>query len=187
MLLSTSKRINLCNGVMNDQFDIRIGSPEDAEIFAKLGAQTFDESFGHLYAPKDLNAFLADNHTKTANARMLGDPAYRLWLVEDGDARPVGYGVGGPCDLPVPDLPEGSGELVRLYLLKEAYGKGVGSALLEEVLAWLRENFEHNFVSVYAKNYGAQRLYARYGFVKIHEYDFMVGSHADPEWIMKLA
>jgi RimJ/RimL family protein N-acetyltransferase len=40
-------------------------------------------------------------------------------------------------------------------------------------------------VGVWSENVGAQRLYARYGFEKIGEYDFPVGAQLDREFILK--
>lgn len=108
-----------------------------------------------------------------------------MWIAADREG-PVGYTCVGPCTLPMPDLPELSGELGRLYLLQRGQGAGVGKLLLDRALNFLEEHFEHIFLSVYAENRKAQEIYARRGFVKVHDYEFMVGNHADPEWIMQL-
>ena len=84
-----------------------------------------------------------------------------------------------------PDMPDRSGELMRFYIDQRYRGAGLGGRLFEKALAWLHENFDHVYLSVYAENFGAQRFYERYGFEKVHEYHFMVGNHADPEFIMK--
>ena len=129
-------------------------------------------------------AFLEKNHSKDAYNRLLADDSFALWLAEK-DGAAIGYAVAGPCDLPVPALPENAGELLRLYLLPSHHGGGVGTRMIETTLDWLGERFAVNYVSVYAENLGAQRLYERYGFRKIHEYYYMVGEQADPEWIME--
>lgn len=158
--------------------------PDDAATLAHLGAKTFADTFGHLYRADDLRAFVADNHSVARNAALLADPLNAAWLARQ-DGRAVGYAVAGPCDLPVPNRPDSAGELARLYLLREVQGRGLGGRMLAGALDWLTERFAHIYVSVYAENYGAQRLYARHGFVKIHDYHYMVGTHADPEWIME--
>ncbi|MEQ8751584.1 MAG: GNAT family N-acetyltransferase, partial [Amphiplicatus sp.] len=114
----------------------------------------------------------------------LNDAAWAIWIAEQ-DGVPFGYSVAGPCTLPVPDMPESAGELSRLYLLKQSQGSGEGGRLLKVTLDWLEERFKHVYLSVYSENYGAQRLYARHGFEKICDYFYMVGEHADPEWIME--
>lgn len=166
--------------------EIRNAVPSDAEKLARIGEQTFVETFGHLYKEQDLEAFLKDNHSVAAYEDLLADHAWRTWIAETAEGDAVGYAVAGPCALPVPDMPERSGELARLYILKAHQGGGLGSRMIEPMLKFLRENFENIYLSVYSENFGAQRLYGRYGFEKIADYFFMVGDHADPEWIMQL-
>ena len=158
---------------------------EAAPTFAAIGQSTFSETFGHLYHPSDLHAFLTTKHSVAYYRDLLGDLHTGLWLLWNCEDIPVGYAVCGPCTLPVPDLPTNSGELSRLYLTHTAQGQGLGTIVLEQCLAWLETRFHNVYISVYSENIGAQRLYAQFGFQKIHDYQFMVGNHADPEWILK--
>ncbi len=166
--------------------EIRPALAKDAQTLAALGAETFVATFGRLYKQKDLDAFLVKNHAASVYAQLLSDPDYGLWIAETPEGEAVGYAVAGPCSLPVPELPANSGELARLYLKKGVQGGGLGARLLEVALEFLQNRFEHVYLSVYAENFGAQRLYGRYGFVKILDYFYMVGDHEDPEWIMEL-
>lgn len=166
--------------------EIRRAAPGDAQTLSSLGVDTFVATFGHLYAKEDLAAFLKKSHAVGVYGALLADPAYALWLAQSADGEAVAYAVAGPCDLPVPDKPPRAGELSRLYLREAAKGTGLGRDMLELALAWLSANYERIFLSVYAENFRAQRLYQKRGFVKIHDYFYMVGTHADPEWIMEL-
>jgi len=157
-----------------------------APIFSKLGRETFIDAFGMLYNSADMNAFLEDNHSLQDYEHLLQDSAYGLWLAEDKDGKANGYCVAGPCQLPVPDEPKNSGELKRLYMIADNQNAGQGGEMMRLALAWLKDRFEHIYVSVYAENYKAQRFYQRAGFEKIHDYKFMVGQQADPEIIMQL-
>ena len=87
---------------------IRRATTADAAALAAIGAETFTLTFGHLYRPEDLAAFLAESHAEAAYAKLLGDARYGLWLLED-DARPegaraIGFAVAGPCGLPHPEV-----------------------------------------------------------------------------------
>jgi RimJ/RimL family protein N-acetyltransferase len=42
------------------------------------------------------------------------------------------------------------------------------------------------FLSVFIDNHRARRFYARYGFEEVGRYDFMVGTHADHDLILRL-
>ena len=97
----------------------------------------------------------------------------------------VGYCTVAPCTLPAPDMPARSGELCRLYLTGAAQGQGLGKAFMDIAISWLDARFDHLYVGVYSENFRAQELYRRYGFEKVGEYRFMVGNHADLEWIMR--
>jgi ribosomal protein S18 acetylase RimI-like enzyme len=166
--------------------EIRRAIAADAPTLSRIGTASFIETFGHLYKEEDLLAFLAKNHAAETYQGLLVDPDFALWIAETSDGEAVAYCVAGPCSLPVPDMPPKSGELARLYLLAAHKGQGLGVKMLDIALAWLKERYDHVYLSVYYKNVRAQKLYQGRGFVKIHDYFYMVGDHADPEWIMEL-
>lgn len=57
------------------------------------------------------------------------------------------------------------GEIVALYLLPEAVGKGVGSALLRQAIAILREDgYDRVYLWFFDGNDHAERFYLRHGF-----------------------
>ncbi len=164
---------------------IRRARADEAEALAELGAATFTATFGHLYSRENIEKFLAKNHAPAAYRAMLSDHRSAVWIAESDGAR-VGYAAVGPCTLPVPDMPPNAGELARLYLVKNAQGTGTGKRLLETSLEFLRSRYSTIYLSVYRDNFTAQRIYERAGFKKIHDYFYMVGDHADPEFIMEL-
>jgi GNAT superfamily N-acetyltransferase len=164
---------------------IRRAGPGDAQALAALGARTFVESFGKLYNARDLQAFLDDSHAPGVYARLLADPGYAFWLAEE-DGQAVGYALAGPARLPHADVAPGDGELKRLYLLATHQGGGRGAALFEQALAWLeRDGPRQLWISVWSENFGAQRFYARHGFAHAGEYEFIVGTQRDREFIFR--
>lgn len=164
---------------------IRRARREDAAAVAGLAAATFEETFGHLYSRRDLEAFLADARSEAIYAELIADADVRVTLATHDD-EPVGYAVAGVCKLPVPDLEPTAGEVRELYLLSDHQGRGLGTRMLEEALQWLEEEgYGPLYVGVWSDNVGAQRLYGRYGFEKAGEYDFPVGQHLDREYILK--
>ncbi len=163
---------------------IRVADIDDAAALSGLGASTFIETFGHLYRPEDLESYLTENHSPAYYADFLRAPGTIAWLATDARDEPAGYAMAGPCGLGVEGAPALSGELKRVYLAKQAQGRGLGKALVEVALDWLEARFSHVYLSVYSENYRAQALYRRYGFEKVAEHHFMVGTHADLDWIM---
>jgi ribosomal protein S18 acetylase RimI-like enzyme len=164
---------------------LRPATPADAAALAALGQQTFTATFGHLYRPEDLAAFLAESYSVAWHERLLADPSRLTW-VADHSGELVGFGIAGPCKLPVPDREPRAGEIQRLYLRAEWHGRGIGSRLLERLLLELqRRGHAPLYVGVWSENLGAQRLYARYGFTQVGDYFFAVGEHRDHEYILR--
>lgn len=164
---------------------IRRATPADAETLSRLCARTFTETFGHLYPPEDLQAFLDDAYAIDKQRAILAHPDYAVWLLErDGEA--VGHAAAGPCGLPHPDVAAGDGELKRLYVLRECQNGGWGARLFQTALDWLeRDGPRTLWIGVWSENFGAQRFYARYGFEKAGEYLFPVGRVRDLEFILR--
>lgn len=164
---------------------IRRATPADAEALSRIGAETFAETFGHLYPPEDLAAFLEAAYGLEKTRRDLADPAKAAWLVE-ADGKVVGHALAGACDLPHADVTAACGELKRIYILKAHQGGGVGSRLLQTVLDWLqRDGPRRLWIGVWSDNAGAQKLYGRLGFEKVGEYVFPVGETRDLEFILR--
>jgi GNAT superfamily N-acetyltransferase len=164
---------------------IRRATTADAATLSRLAARTFTQTFGHLYPPEDLQAFLDDAYSVDKQRVILGHPDYAVWLLEeDGDA--VGHAAAGPCGLPHPDVVPGDGELKRLYLLASHQGGGMGGRMFDTVMAWLeRDGPRTLWIGVWSGNAGAQRFYARRGFAPVGEYLFPVGRVRDLEFILR--
>jgi GNAT superfamily N-acetyltransferase len=164
---------------------IRRATPEDADTLSRLAAQTFVETFGHLYPDEDLRAFLADAYAVDKQQVILGHPDYAVWLLEH-EGQAVGHAAAGPCGLPHPEVAEGDGELKRLYVLASHQNGGWGGRLFHAAQEWLlRDGPRTLWLGVWSENLGAQRFYARHGFAHVGEYEFPVGSVRDREFILR--
>ncbi|HZF17374.1 MAG TPA: GNAT family N-acetyltransferase [Steroidobacteraceae bacterium] len=169
-----------------DTCAIRRAVAADAALLSTLGMTTFREAFSHLYAAEDIETFLVKAHAATYYERLLRDPDVAIWLATPPGEEPIGYIVVGICQLPVPDLEPRAGEIRRLYVRTTGQSSGIGTKLLRTSLDWLASGtFSPLYVGVWSANYGAQRLYQRYGFVKIGEYEFSVGKQRDREFIFR--
>ena len=163
--------------------ELRRARPADAAALARLGAETFEETFGHLYRPDDLQLFLK-NHAVEHWQAELGDEAFAILIVEDG-GEPVGYAKIGPPHLPFE--PRGVAvELRQFYLLKPWQGQGIS----ERMMRWVIDEAERRggddlYLSVFIENHRARRFYERWGFVAEGRYAFMVGTHADEDIVMR--
>jgi GNAT superfamily N-acetyltransferase len=164
---------------------IRRAGPADAQVLSTLATRTFIETFGHLYPPEDLQAFLEEAYAVERQGVILAHPDYAVWLLED-DGVAVGHAAAGPCGLPHPQVAPGDGELKRLYLLASHQNGGWGGRLFETAERWLlRDGPRTLWVGVWSENFGAQRFYARHGFAQVGTYEFPVGRVRDLEFILR--
>lgn len=171
-------------------FTIRTAAPSDAEALADLAWRTFHEAFVEdfavAYPADDLATFRAQVYTPATFLARIEHPASHAWLAETDEGEPLGYATVGPSALPHPDARPGDGELKQLYVSREAYGRGVGRALLDTALAWLeRDGPRQLWIGVWSGNHRAQAIYAARGFEKVGEYQFPVGRWMDREFILR--
>ena len=161
----------------------RNATAADAALMSRLGPDTFTETFGHLYSPENLAAFLL-NHSVENWTKELTDPRFTIRLAEqDGEA--VGFAKLGPPGLPF-EVTGPTAELRQFYVLGPWQGTGVARTLMDWVMEEARaRGAEQLYLSVFTENIRAQRFYARYGFEAVGTYAFMVGSHADEDIIMR--
>ena len=161
----------------------RAGTAADAALMSRIGAHTFVETFGHLYSPDNLAAFL-ENHSEANWRKELSDPELGIRIAED-DGEAAGFAKVGPPSLPF-EVTVPTAELRQLYVLKPWHGIGIAHALMDWVLDEARRRgAEQLILSVFVDNHRARRFYARYGFEEVGHYHFMVGDHADDDIIMR--
>lgn len=163
----------------------RDAAPADASALAVIGARTFTATFGHLYSPDNLAAFLQNHTPDRWAAAIAGDARARLAEV-DGVA--VAYARIGPLTFDVDRHGRAGLQLYQLYVDPPWQGAGVAAALLDWAAATARaEGAADLWLSVFVDNPRARAFYARAGFVEVMPYTFMVGDHADDDIICRLA
>jgi diamine N-acetyltransferase len=161
----------------------RNAEPGDAEAVAALFAQSFVDTFGHLYRADDLAEFLGKATPERFRAE-IEDQRYAFWLALDG-GQLAGFVKLGPPELPV-ETPPDTIELCQLYVMKPWHGTGIAAALMDwAVAAAVERGARHIQLSVYVDNHRARRFYERYGFEQVGRYDFMVGNHADEDIVLR--
>jgi ribosomal protein S18 acetylase RimI-like enzyme len=163
----------------------RTPTPVDARAIDAIFRESFTETFGHLYAPEDLAAFLGGFTAEGWRAE-LSSPEFAFRIAEEG-GQAAGYLKLGPVSLPHV-RPEPAIELKQFYLLSPWQGRGVAAALMDWALAEARERgAQAIYLSVFVDNHRARRFYERYGFRYCGPYSFMVGNHADEDMVLRLS
>lgn len=162
----------------------RVAGIDDAPALSRLGADTFTETFGHLYQPSDLAEFLT-THDEQHWRQELADPEFAVLIVESADGEAIGYAKLGPPHLPFE--PRGVAiEIRQFYLLEPWQGRG----LADRMMQWAIDEAERRggddlYLSVFTENHRARKFYERWGFTAEGRYAFMVGSHADEDVVMR--
>ncbi len=161
----------------------------DAAPLAALARQSFIDAFAHFYRPEDLDAFLDEWKVPAVYAQAIADPDTAIHLAEVGGELAAyalvkrGYVMD---DHPHP-RPQRPVFLSQLYCAGHMTGHGLGRQLMDWVLAQARAwQADSLSLSVYSENPGAQRFYQRYGFEKVADTEFWVGSQRDEEYLYEL-
>jgi diamine N-acetyltransferase len=163
---------------------LRSAGAGDISALAELGRESFIAKFGHLYRAEDLAGFLAQTFSDQAIAAELADPGRQYQLAEAGGQ------LAGYCKIALassfPEYARGARamELKQLYTAPELTGQGIGATLMDWAMAQFRAaGADEVHLSVYSDNPAAHRFYSRYGFEKLADIYFWVGSHRDDEFL----
>lgn len=169
---------------------VRRCTPDDAPLLARLGRETFMESFGYLYDAADAADYVEKTYSLPQTRQELEDAQNHFWLLER-EGMDIGYAKLGLCKLPLPEgirlcAPPESYELHRLYIRKQCQGGGHGPLLLQQAMAAAALlGARELYVGVWSQNHRALAVYERHGFKVVADYWFEVGRQRDDERIMK--
>jgi GNAT superfamily N-acetyltransferase len=171
----------------NPDLTIRHAGPEDAGLLADLGARTFSEAFAADNSPEDMAAYLAASFSPARQTAELNDPASTFFIAEVGGLA-AGYAqlhAGEPAEGVEGARPV---ELVRLYVLREWLGRGVGEALMRACVDGARvAGHETIWLGVWERNGRAQAFYRKWDFRPVGEHFFQLGSDQQRDILMERA
>lgn len=97
------------------------------------------------------------------------DQLYELFTTHAGSAYFIaeenGQILGGAGIFPTEGLPTGTCELVKMYLSKEARGKGLGQKMIAYSMQWAKENGYHQvYLETMPELKKAVHVYEQFGF-----------------------
>jgi len=163
---------------------IRTARPEDNELLARLGAQTFSGTFGPDNTAEDMAAYLAQAFGPEKQAAELADPA-TAFLIAEIEEEAVGYarlreGSAPDC------IPAGRPiEIVRFYAVASWIGRGVGAALMASCLEHARQRGCGTlWLDVWERNSRAIAFYRRWGFTEVGTQAFVLGADVQHDLLM---
>lgn len=172
---------------MNENIDITVrrATFDDANLLTELGRQTFCETFAADNTAEDIAAYVAANFSAARQTAELSDHA-STFLIAEVEELAAGYARLKNGQPPV-DI-EGTDpiELVRLYVLKEWLGRGVGEALMRACLDEARSaGYKTVWLGVWERNTRAQAFYRKWHFRDVGEHVFQLGSDAQRDILME--
>lgn len=157
----------------------------DGPALAAMARRSFTETFGTLYPPSDLAAFLDQAFGANGLPSQLSDPDFAVHLALD-DGKIIGFVKMGPVTCPGEWRPDAI-ELYQFYVLGAWQGQGVAPVLMAWALDHARgHGAKEVILSVFVDNHRARRFYQKYGFTDIGRIAFRVGETIDDDRLMRL-
>ncbi|KRE31770.1 acetyltransferase [Mycobacterium sp. Soil538] len=176
---------------MERGLSLQIGAADAARVteLADVAARTFPLACPPSCTPADVAAFIAENLTPARFGAYLDDPDRTVLTATRGD-RIIGYAMmirGVPDD---PDVAAAVAlrpavELSKMYVLPDAHGAGVSTALMSAALQHARARAAASvWLGVNQKNVRAQRFYTKHGFTVTGTKTFRLGTHLEADYVM---
>jgi GNAT superfamily N-acetyltransferase len=171
---------------------IRPATIVDATALSRLAAATFRDTFEGTNAPEDMARYLADAFAPERQAAEIADPSGSVILAEhdaaSGDADLVGY--AHLIASPAPEAVQGPAplELKRLYVARAWHGQGVAQALMRAAIEAARARGAQTlWLGVWERNPRAVAFYGKFGFARVGEHTFVLGTDAQTDWLFARA
>jgi diamine N-acetyltransferase len=164
---------------------IRRASPADAPALSTLAAKIYTDTFAETNNPEDLSAFLAQTYNEAQQRSEIENPGIITLLAEcDGQLgayAQLKFGTPPPCvDGPDPM------EIGRFYVDKAFHGRGVAQRLMKEIEDLARSRGTRTmWLGVWEHNVRAQAFYKKYGFERVGEQPFIVGTDLQTDWVVQ--
>jgi len=158
-----------------------------AAIIGTIGKKSFRRAFEHLFKSKEeLLEYLENTYCPVKLAKSLRDED-NVYLLAFVDGEPAGFAKIKKYSLNENIESISQMELQKIYVLGEHQGKGIGTALLNEVNAIAKEvGPDYVWLDTHISNENAIRLYEKHGFKKLGKYYFTIGSQTFEYHIMGL-
>ena len=139
---------------------VRDATPDDALGIATVQNRTWQHAYAHAFPAAALASLDDEVRAEWWRGVFEHPPARSQRLVVDGEGGIVGFAASGPAFAEPP-----LGELYSIYVLPEAWGRGVGQALMAETLNRLRsEGFAEAILWVLEDNPRTRRFYEAAGW-----------------------
>jgi diamine N-acetyltransferase len=165
--------------------NIRKAGLEDAELVARLSAETFRETFAAQNTKEDMDKYLQEKFDTGIIVAELKDSKTIFYIAFMGNE------AAGYSKLRSNKLPEGlkadkAIEVERIYVLKKFQGQKVGAALMQKDTDHAKENAcDVIWLGVWEHNISSIEFYKRWGFEIFGSHIFRLGDDDQTDLLMK--
>jgi GNAT superfamily N-acetyltransferase len=165
---------------------IRRADASDAGLLAELGARTFLDTFAADNKPDDMAAYLSSSFSHARQTEELLD-ARTAYLIAEVDDEAIGYAQLHAGDAPEHVTGDAPVELVRFYVTRQWHGRGISGPLMRACIDEARRAGHRTmWLGVWERNGRAQSFYRKWGFEKVGEHIFQLGSDPQNDVLMAL-
>ena len=168
------------------QLRVRPVLPNESELLARLGRETFYETWKDYNTEEDMRVYLADAFNEEKIKKDLLNTAVNTFLFVFADDEPAGYAKMRRDRT----YDEFNGEQVieveRIYIYQKFQKQQAGIALMDECLRIaIEEKNKWIWLGVNIDNHKAINFYKRYGFEIFGSKMFKLGDAEDEDYLMK--
>lgn len=171
---------------MTHRLRIRSAAPADLDALLDLGRRTFIDTFAAHNDPADFAVCLEVHYAREKFQRDLADERTLFLVVEETAGGPplayarLRWGNAPEC---VPDRQ--ALEIEKFYVDRPHLGRGIGDMMMRHCLDFARQTGRETvYLSVWEHNARAVRFYQKWGYRKVGEHVFVVGSDPQIDWWM---
>lgn len=146
-----------------DIVTVRTATQDDVSLLSELSTITFRSTFAEDNTAEDMEAYLAESFSASKLNPEISDPL-ATFLIAELSGKPMGYAKLNR-DTADPSVTGAKPiELVRLYVLPESIGHGIGARLMKECISVASEQgFETLWLGVWEHNHRAIGFYKKWG------------------------
>lgn len=172
--------------MIDDEVGVRRATALDAELLARVAAETFPGNFvGRPAPPSGMAAYIESSFSPEQQAAELAEPGSVFFIAQLGSDA-IGYACIRQGPAPPEVLASPAAEIHRLYVFEDHWGSGAGRALMdacfEEAAA---RGSETVWLGAWSENPRALAFYRSLGFQEVGSQFFELGDETQVDLILE--
>ena len=146
---------------MTMNYEIRRATLEDAGYLANIIVESWESAYWHIIPPEEIARYLDRERRQKQFEKFINDGEIVLIGAYEGSYSGLVF-----ANRENDEGLESCGSIYSIYLLEEAWGKGLASRLMEETIAILKDQgCRRASLWVYEANTRARGFYEKCGFI----------------------